>query len=145
MMQNSIMFSIPELPEKPTSGYGAPKCLGKPRLMQGLRYFWALTILRTTQAIVGTTHHDLHHLRKQALAPYFSKSSVSRLEPLIQQKVERLCARLQEFQGTGRPVNLSDAFTCFSADVIGSYVFGTEYGFLDSPEFNPGWRVLMTV
>lgn len=48
-------------------------------------------------------------------------------------------------QGSGKAVNLSDVFTCFSADVIGSYVFGTEYGFLESEDFNPGWRSLMTV
>jgi cytochrome P450 len=94
---------------------------------------------------VGTVDHDLHHARKQALSPFFSKAAVSQLEPLIQEKVEQLCARLEELKANGRVINISDAFTCFSTDVIGSYVFGTDYGFLKSPDFNPGWRKLMTV
>jgi len=94
---------------------------------------------------VGTTDHNLHHARKHALSPFFSKAAVSQLEPLIQEKVDQICHRLTEFRSSGCAVNLSDAFTCFSADVIGSYVFGTDYGFLKSADFNPGWRKLMTV
>lgn len=99
----------------------------------------------TSQAAVGTTDHDLHRLRRSALNPFFSKRSVARLEPVIQANVDRLCQRLADSSGTGQPVNLSDAFTCLAADVIGSYAFGQSYGFLETPDFHPGWRRLMTV
>lgn len=75
---------------------------------------------------------------------YFSKTSVSRLEPLIQAKVELLRERLTEFCGRRQAVNLSDAFSAFSGDVIGSYVFGIDYGLLESPKFAPDWRNAMT-
>src|ERR1700712_1155182 len=80
------------------SGCGAPKCLGA-KLCRILMWTFTDCQFRTTDAIVGTTGHELHHLRKNALAQYFSKSSVARLEPLIQGKVDRLCERLKTFQG----------------------------------------------
>lgn len=99
----------------------------------------------TTGAAVGTTDHELHRMRRSALNPFFSKQTVMRLEPIIKTHVDHLHRRLNEFFGTGQVVNLSDAFTCLSADVIGSYAFGKEYGFLDSKDFNPRWRLLMMV
>ena len=99
----------------------------------------------TSQAAVGTTSHELHRVRRAGLNPFFSKRSVVRLEPVLHANVNRLCDRLRDFAGTGQAVNLSDAFTCLSADVIGSYAFGRSYAFLDTPDFYPGWRKLMMV
>jgi cytochrome P450 len=93
---------------------------------------------------VGTVDHQLHHSRKQALASFFSKASVLRLEPLIQDKVNNLRDRLFEFKGRQEAVNISDVFSAFSGDVIGSYVFGIEYGFLQNRRFAPEWRNTMT-
>jgi cytochrome P450 len=92
-------------------------------------------------AAVGTVDHDLHRLRRSALNPFFSKKSVTKLEPIIQAQVEKLCLRLK--QGRGQIINLSDALTCLSADVISDCAFGETYGLLDSPDFSPEWRKLM--
>lgn len=99
----------------------------------------------TTDAAVGTIDHELHRVRRSALNPFFSKQAVTRLEPVIKANVDHLYRRLREFAGTEKPVNLGDAFTCLSADVIGAYAFGKEYGFLDSEDFFPRWRLLMMV
>jgi cytochrome P450 len=99
----------------------------------------------TTTAAVGTVDHDLHRMRRAALNPYFSKASVNRLESTVQSNVDLLCARLRSRAGSAIPINLSDAFTCLSADVIGSYTFGRSYGFLQHPDFMPRWRSLMMV
>jgi cytochrome P450 len=104
-----------------------------------------LTVISTTTAAVGTVDHDLHRIRRAALNPYFSKASVGRLESTIQSNIDSLCTRLQRYAGTGTPINISDAFTCLSADVIGSYTFGRSYGFLQHPDFMPRWRTLMMV
>jgi len=99
----------------------------------------------TFNAAVGTMDHDLHRIRRSALNPFFSKQAVTRLEPVIQANVNRLHDRLADLSGTGTPVNMSDAFTCLSADVIGAYAFGEEYGFLGYEDFCPRWRLLMMV
>jgi cytochrome P450 len=102
-------------------------------------------VVSTKTAAVGTVDHDLHRIRRAALNPYFSKASVTRLESTLQANVDCLCARLNRCAATGTLVNLSDAFTCLSADVIGSYTFGRSYGFLQHPDFMPRWRSLMMV
>ncbi|GME40911.1 Cytochrome P450 [Neofusicoccum parvum] len=107
------------------------------------KWEWSAKMFGTTQAAVGTASHELHRLRRQALNPFFSRRSVAQLEPVIQANVDKLRARLEGFADTGVPVNVTDAFTALSADVIGSFAFGRSYGFLDAEDFNPGWHKLM--
>ncbi|KAF1987868.1 putative P450 monooxygenase [Aulographum hederae CBS 113979] len=107
------------------------------------KWHWSAKMFGTTQAAVGTTSHEHHRLRRAALNPFFSKKRVEELESGIQENVDRLCQRLKEYSRKEDSVNLSDAFTCLSADVIGSYAFGRSYGFLGWEDFNPGWRKLM--
>ena len=99
----------------------------------------------TALATVGTTGHELHRLRRSALKPLFSKQSVMKIEPVIQEDIDRLLRRLRESKDTQKPVNLVDAFTCLSADIIGSFAFGRSYGFLETPDFNPRWHEFMMV
>ncbi|KAF4312017.1 hypothetical protein GTA08_BOTSDO12161 [Botryosphaeria dothidea] len=90
-----------------------------------------------SQAGFGTIPHDLHRLRRSAFNRFFSRSSVSKLEPSIQRVVNKLCAQLEKHAGTGRPVNLCDAFGCMATDVVSRYAFGYSYNFLDSDTFLP--------
>ncbi|KAK5292441.1 putative P450 monooxygenase [Cryomyces antarcticus] len=107
------------------------------------KWSWSAKMFGTSLAAVGTTGHELHKLRRSALNPFFSKRSVTQLEPVIQENIDRLCTKLRGFAGTSTSVNLVDVFTCLSADVIGSYAFGQSYGFLEAPKFYPGWHKLM--
>jgi cytochrome P450 len=87
--------------------------------------------------MVGTVEHDLHRIRRGAMNRYFSKASVQRLEPLIQSTVNVLVRRLLEYRGSGTPVNLMAAYTCFTNDVVAEYAFGRPYHFLeDSKDFH---------
>jgi len=94
---------------------------------------------------MGTTGHELHRLRQSALNPLFSKRSVMRLEPVIQEDIDRLLRRLREFKDTQKPVNLVDALTYLSTDIIGSFTFERSYGFLETSDFNPRWHEFMMV
>lgn len=109
------------------------------------KWTWSAKMFGTTQAAVGTASHELHRVRRAALNPFFSRRSVVRLEPVIQLHVDKLRARLERSADSGEPVNLTDAFTALSADVIGDFAFGKRYGFLDADDFNPGWHKLMLV
>lgn len=64
---------------------------------------------------VGTTaSHDLHKIRREALASFFSKRNVLHLERLIADKVEQLCQLVAKHAAEESPVNLSDLFFAFS-------------------------------
>lgn len=109
------------------------------------KWEWSAKMFGTTKAAVGTTSHELHRVRRAALNPFFSRRSVTRLEPVIRANIDKLRARLEGFANTDEPVNVTDAFTALSADVIGGFAFGRSYGFLDAKDFNPGWHKLMLV
>lgn len=107
------------------------------------KWRWSARMFGTSKAAVGTVDHGMHKMRRGALNHFFSKSSVVKMEPAIQSNVNLLVQTLKEAGSARRPVNLSDAFTASSADVISSFCFGNSYGFLRTENFNPKWRQFM--
>lgn len=84
-----------------------------------------------------TLDHDKHRQRREPWSPFFSKQSVTRLQPLlIQGVVDKLCMRLAEYQSSGRPVVMTHAFACVTTDIISDYSFPEGYNLLDKPEFD---------
>ena len=68
---------------------------------------------------LATTGHELHRERRKPLDPYFSRSVVTRLEPMVAELGEKLIVgRFESFRGTAKVVRLDYAFTAFSGDVI---------------------------
>lgn len=93
-------------------------------------------------SIFGTVQHDHHRVRRGALNPFFSKKSISAIQPLIQSKVDLLCTGLGEYapdgsdeKRAGREIELGVAYMSLTLDVISHYAFGKSYGLLD-----PGFR-----
>ena len=84
---------------------------------------------------MGTIEHDLHRKRRAAVLPFFSKQKIYALEPVIQSTIDKLCDKIQDYQKTGQPVNLRNAFKCFAADVVGEYCFAESGGLIDKPNF----------
>ncbi len=94
----------------------------------------------------GTEGHELHRARASTLAPFFSKSSVHQLEPVVQSVIDQLVARLRGLQGTGSNVNMVDVFASLTADIISQYAFARPFGYIQSPDFAPHWhQVMMTL
>lgn len=91
-------------------------------------------------SVFGTPGHDLHRLRRGALNRFFSKASVTRLEPIIHRAVEKLIAQLRLHTGTGSPVSIAMAFSCMTTDVVTEYAFLKSYDFLGSPTFEPNFH-----
>ena len=91
----------------------------------------------------ATEDHDLHRIRRSAVAPFFSRASVSQLEPTVQANVNKLMSRLRDFAKSGQPVNLINAYMALTVDIITNYAFASPFGFLDVPDFAPYWRSLM--
>ncbi|KAI1208152.1 putative cytochrome P450 [Annulohypoxylon truncatum] len=83
----------------------------------------------------GTTDHDLHRLRRSTINRFFSKTSVSKIEPMIHEKVELLGRQLCTYVEDKNPLDLVQAFNCFSMDVITAYCFGKSENFLENRLF----------
>ena len=90
--------------------------------------------------MLGTIPHDLHRVRRGAIAPFLSKQSVQKLEPRVHFVIDKLISRFQALQGSDTCVNLIDAFSALTGDIIGQYAFAQPYGFMDSPDFSPWWH-----
>lgn len=84
-----------------------------------------------------TLDHDQHRQRREPWNPFFSKQSVTRLQPLlIQGVVNKFCMRLAEYQSARKPVVMTHAFACVTTDIISDYSFPQGYNLLDKPEFD---------
>ena len=91
----------------------------------------------------ATEDHNRHRIRRGAVAPFFSRASVSQLEPTVQANIDKLMSRLQECAKSQEPVNLIFVYIALTADIITNYAFASPFGFLDTPDFTPSWRSLM--
>ena len=127
---HELHISDPEFYDQIYAGASSPRA----------KYEWHQKAAQAHGAIGHTVDHKLHRLRKDALSPFFSKPSVKKRESKIQAKVDQLCSRIQSFEGTSQPVNLTAAYLAMSMDVITEYAFGETYGLLSEDDFNIGWR-----
>jgi cytochrome P450 len=87
-----------------------------------------------------TIEHDLHRVRRGAFAGFFSRTSVQKIEPLIQSHVSKLVERLQRLRGSGVLIKLQNMYGSLTGDIIGQYGLGTPYNLLDDPDFSPLWH-----
>ncbi|KAI1328950.1 putative cytochrome P450 [Xylariaceae sp. FL0255] len=94
----------------------------------------------TQFGVFGTVHHNMHRLRRGAMNRFFSKASVTKLEPAIHQKVDKLCRQLSTHFGSKKPVELNMAFSCFTTDVVTTYAFAKCYDFLDDLSFQTNFH-----
>lgn len=107
------------------------------------KYLWAVRMFGRSTSTFGTVDHELHRTRRAALSPFFSKVSVQRLEPTVQDVIDKLVIRLQSMKFSGTTVNIIDAFSALTGDVIWQYAFAKSYGLTDDPDFAPYWHKSM--
>lgn len=82
----------------------------------------------------STIDHDLHRLRRKALSPMFSVKRIEEFQPVIKEKVEKLCRKIARYQD-GQVLPLNRAWIALTTDVITEYAFAKSYDQLDSPNF----------
>jgi len=104
------------------------------------KYEWMSGRFGASTMTFTTSHSELHALRRAPLNPMFSKRSIAKFEPMIQEKVELLCKGIAAFQKTGEVLTISDAFSAFAGDVISEYSFGFCYNHLQSPGFRENFH-----
>ncbi|KAK5121539.1 hypothetical protein LTR85_005372 [Meristemomyces frigidus] len=85
--------------------------------------------------LTQTIGHGLHRTRRSAIAPLFSKKNIYELQPLVKKKVDKLVDRFSQACREGTVINLVDAMSALTMDVISSYCFGKDMRQLDKLEF----------
>ncbi|KAK0103363.1 hypothetical protein ONS95_005389 [Cadophora gregata] len=107
--------------------------------------FWGRT------SSFSTLDHDLHRLRRGMVNQFFSMAKIRTFAPWIQERVDLLCERFNsEFRIESEPastassegdrnpdkiVNLTDAFSCLTADTIMEYSFAEHYDLCAKKDF----------
>ncbi|KAH8807218.1 cytochrome P450 [Xylogone sp. PMI_703] len=104
------------------------------------KYHWYYTHINSSDSAFGTADHDLHRIRRKAQQSYFSQDSVAQFDPVLAEIQAKFCARLEEFRGTGEPVNLANAFRSLATDVVTEFAFHKSYNLLDYPDFAAGFQ-----
>ncbi|TQW05438.1 Cytochrome P450 [Cordyceps javanica] len=86
---------------------------------------------------LATLDHDHHRLRRTPLNQFFSTKSVRDLQPILEERVDRLLARLHQ-EGRTRPtepINLMYPFSAYTNDVINEYAFARSDHLIEEPDF----------
>ena len=91
----------------------------------------------STDMTFGTVGHAVHRRRRGAFSNFFSKTSVRRLEPVIQSLVDVLCEKVSMKLDTREPVNLVHAYSALTQDVITEYCFSKRRNVLGMKDFGP--------
>lgn len=67
---------------------------------------------------------------------FFSQSSLRKLEPTVQEAIDRLIAVFRDYKKTGDPIAMKPAFGAMTSDIIGEYCFGSSENYIEAPGFN---------
>lgn len=88
----------------------------------------------SSESIFMTRDHELHRVRRAALAPYFSMTRIRHLQPGIELVIGNLLGRLDECRASGVALPASRAFAALTNDVITEYAFARCQNLLQSPD-----------
>jgi len=104
------------------------------------KYRWWTNLAGADGSSFSTITHDQHKLRRGAVNPFFSARSVTKLEPLLRSKIDKLSARFDGFVESGEVLRLDAAFMALTMDIICDYAFSHDRKYLDEPDFKLLWK-----
>lgn len=78
------------------------------------KWEWFTKQFGIPKSTFATVTHEKHRMRRAALNPFFSTTSVRRLQPMIEERMNRLLERLVEFEQSGEPMTVSLAYAAFT-------------------------------
>lgn len=85
--------------------------------------------------MLGTEDENIHRLRRSGQSKYFTAERVEAFYPKLDVFVSYLISRLDDLKRSGQPVNLSDAFSCLTIDVIQDFAMHESANLLRAPDF----------
>ncbi|KAL4936174.1 hypothetical protein BDV06DRAFT_233669 [Aspergillus oleicola] len=101
-------------------------------------------IFGSPTSMISTINHEHHRFRRSVLTNFFSKRSVQNLTPMIEERCIKLLERFQEFHENQTIVQLDDAFSALTADIITYYCYGKLWHFIEDKDFRSDIRVATT-
>ncbi|KAJ2993603.1 hypothetical protein NUW58_g1790 [Xylaria curta] len=105
-----------------------------------VKYSWWTKLAGSDRSTFATVSSEDHRRRRGALNPFFSKRSITGLEPVIREKIAKLCRRLDRFAETGEVVRLDVALMATTIDIICDFGFAADRKYLDEPDFKLEWK-----
>lgn len=112
--------------------YGGSRKLNKDH------YFYRF--VGTPDSSFGTSSFAVHRHRRKAYSRFFSPAAIHNLESDVRKRVLRLCARLEEYRGTGTPVILGSCFRALATDVISNHALPQGFNLIDSKDFGEDYN-----
>lgn len=78
------------------------------------KWEWFTNQFGIPQSTFATVAHETHRTRRAALNPFFSTASVRRLQPMIEERLDRLLERFAEFRQSEESLTVSLAYAAFT-------------------------------
>ncbi|KAK8123755.1 trichodiene oxygenase [Apiospora kogelbergensis] len=95
-------------------------------------------IMPLSRAGFATISHDVHRVRRGAMARHFSRAQMLKLEGEIRDFTVRTVNKM--IRCAGDPgFDVKEVFNCHTADIISQYCFGESMGFTDQEGFEPNF------
>jgi cytochrome P450 len=73
----------------------------------------------------------MHRHRRAAINRYFSKASITKMEPQVHSLAQTLCTKILSQKDEGKPFDVTHAYSQFTTDIITTYCFGQSRGLLE--------------
>lgn len=83
--------------------------------------------MMSSGAFIATPESDLHRKRRGIVSVFFSKQSIRRVEPVIQDVIRNTLDRLARHAASGIPVKANLLFKAAASDVITKYAFNESW------------------
>ncbi|KAL6232073.1 hypothetical protein BDW75DRAFT_243331 [Aspergillus navahoensis] len=80
--------------------------------------------LGITESLVGICNPHKHGLRRAIINPLFSKQSLDKLLPVVQDIVEHAANVLRKRYKEGKPTDVQKLYRCITVDIISNSLFG---------------------
>ncbi|KAL4904587.1 hypothetical protein BDW74DRAFT_168216 [Aspergillus multicolor] len=90
-------------------------------------------------ALASTHNHDLHRRRRKRVDPFFSRLSISRIEPLIIEEAKLLSQQLELLRNFGCIICMQHVMSAYSGDVITRLCSERSPDMIRQPEFGKDW------
>ena len=74
------------------------------------------------------------------MAKFFSSANITKLEPKVRARVQKLLERVEEHRRTEQVIDISNAYRCYATDVISDYAAPHTRDFLSTPDFSAAFN-----